>query len=206
MHRDERGTISIVTVFAIFVFTILLTMIRNVARHADDKLRMQNAADAAAYTGGVTIARGMNAIAFTNHLEAEIFALVAYMREGRDRNAEALVPPILDMWEEIGGVFERHGSAADYDKFHRLGAAIQQKVPLERRLVSAFGEMTYRHSELTLPVLEYILAGEFIPQFQRAVVRMTPQMAHLASAEIAARYGDDERISRQHGGLAPAAR
>ena len=80
VHRDERGTISIMTVFALFMFTILLVKIVNVGRHLDDKLRMQNAVDAAAYSGGVVMARGMNTLAFTNHLEAEVFALAAYMR------------------------------------------------------------------------------------------------------------------------------
>ena len=200
VHRDESGTVSILTVFGIFLFAMLLAMVMNLGRAVDDKLRMQNAADAAAWTGAVTMARGLNAVAFTNHLEAEVFALTAYMREGRDRNSEQIAADVLDAWERIGPIFEQYADGAGYSKFTRLGSAISGKVPLERDVVSAFGEMTAAHSDMTLPVLEYILRGDspdaqtpdptggFLPQFQRAVVRATPGMAALAADEVAGRY------------------
>jgi hypothetical protein len=212
VHRDERGTISILTVFTIFMFTIVLGMLFNIGRQLDDKLRMQNAADAAASTGGVVISRSMNTIAFSNHLLSEVFALTAYMREGQQRNTEAFVEPILSAWLEVGRVFEIAGNAADFEKFARLGRAIQAKVPLEQDLVSAFLERTSHQSELTLPVLEYILRGPdavpgdlpdprggLIPEFQRAVVLNTPAMAQLAVGEIIERYGT--RLVSVHDGL-----
>ena len=60
-------------------------MVMNVGRHVDGKLRMQNAADSAAYSGGVVLARGMNTLAFTNHLLCDVFAVTAILREARDR-------------------------------------------------------------------------------------------------------------------------
>ena len=57
LHGDQRGTISIMSVFCLLMFTMVLVMVTNVARHVDDKLRMQNGADAAAYSGGVVLAR-----------------------------------------------------------------------------------------------------------------------------------------------------
>ena len=60
LHRDERGSISIVSVFTVMFLAMLLGMVMNVGRHVDGKIRMQNAADAAAYSGGVVLARGMN--------------------------------------------------------------------------------------------------------------------------------------------------
>ena len=39
LHRDERGTVSIMTVFALFLFTILLVKLVNVGRHVDDKIQ-----------------------------------------------------------------------------------------------------------------------------------------------------------------------
>src|SRR5262245_23198502 len=84
LPRDERGTISVMSVITIFALTLLLGMVINAGRQVDEKIRLQNAADAAAYSGGAVMARGLNALAFSNHLEAEVFALVAYMRAGRD--------------------------------------------------------------------------------------------------------------------------
>src|SRR5882724_9185717 len=84
LPRDERGTISILSVLTIFVLTIVLGMVINAGRQVDEKIRMQNAADAATYSGAVVVARGYNALAFANHVEAEVFALTAYWRAARD--------------------------------------------------------------------------------------------------------------------------
>lgn len=212
IHQDERGAIAPLTVFVIFLFTILLVQVINVGKQIDDKMRMQNAADAAAYSGATVVARGMNAIAFSNHMLCETFALVAYMREGRDRKSEQFVPEILDAWEATGNLFaSRTGTAALSQKFKLMGEAIVAKVPIERAMVRDFGEMTYHQSRVTLPLFEYILAGPdattyegrsdtsqggFIPRFQRAVVQAVPTMANTASTEIAERYGT--RTQTQH--------
>ena len=107
---------------------MLLGMVMNVGRHVDGKIRMQNAADAAAYSGGVVLARGMNTLAFTNHLLCDVFAVTAFLREARDRNSASYVPGILAAWKKVAGVFP----GSRFPKFAALGSAIQQKVPLEQ--------------------------------------------------------------------------
>lgn len=213
LHRDQRGGISALSVFAIFMFTILLVLVVNVGRQIDDKLRMQNAADAAAYSGATVIARGMNAIAFANHLECETFALVAYMREGRDRKSEKFIPEILDAWLAVGNKFAQStGTQQLSKKFKLMGEAIVEKVPIERQMVQEFAQMAFHESRLTLPLFEYILAGPdfensagipdrspeggFIPRFQRAVLQTTPFIASVATDELAQRYG--ARTKSQH--------
>jgi len=185
VHRDQQGTISIVSVFAVMLLTMLLGMVMNVGRHVDGKIRMQNAADAAAYSGGTVMARGMNTLTFTNHLLFDVFALTAFMREARDRNAEGYVPEILDAWEREAPKFDRSG----FPKFERLGPAIRDKAPLEQELVRAFSEWAAAVSERVLPVLEEILRAEMIPQFQRAVVETYPVIAQMAAEEVAERNG-----------------
>lgn len=175
---------SIVSVFALLMFTMLLLMIVNVATHLDDKVKMQNAADAAAHSGAVVLARGMNAIAFTNHLEADVFAITAFLREARDRNAESLTPQVLDEWERVAGTFEQ----ATFEKFAELGRALREKVPLERRLVAAFGNLSEAAAAYALPVFESILAEQHIPEFQRNLVRTLPALAQQTTREIASRH------------------
>src|SRR5208283_4508844 len=92
LHGDERGSISIVSVFAVMFLAMLLGMVMNVGRHVDGMLRMQNAADSAAYSGGLVMARGMNTLAFTNHLLCDTFALTAFLREARDQNSASYAP------------------------------------------------------------------------------------------------------------------
>lgn len=189
LHRDQEGVISIVTVFAVLLLVMILGMVMNVGRHVDGKIRLQNAADASAYSGGVVLSRGMNTLAFTNHLLSDVFALTAFMREARDRNAEQYVPGVLAAWDKVGEML----AASGFPKFERLGAAIQQKTPREQELVRTFSEWAAASSERTLPVLEEILQQEMIPEFQRAVVAAYPEIAQRAAMEVARRNGEPDR-------------
>lgn len=185
LPRDEHGAISLLTLVTIIGLMLLMAMVMNVGRHIDDKVRMQNAVDASAYSGGVVLARGMNAIAFSNHLLCDVFALTAYMREARDRNADKATPEILDAWEAIGPIFSR----SKLGKFQLLGGAIVNKVTQERQLVKSFSEMSEAISKRVLPVLEYVLKERLIPEFQRQVVQTIPRLAQDATNEVARRQG-----------------
>jgi hypothetical protein len=159
----------------------------------DQKIKMQNAADAATHAGGVVLARSMNTLAFTNHLLCEAFALTAFLREAQARTAESLTPEILAHWELVAPLFE----PSDYPKFAALGPAILQKAPLERELVRAYGDWAAAAAEIMLPMMEWVLDGDSaavsdrrpIPEFQRALVRATPQMVQAAVDEVARRHG-----------------
>ncbi len=195
LHRNERGTISILTTFAMLMFTMLLLLIMNVALQVDDKVKMQNAADAATYSGGVVIARGMNAIAFANHLEADVFAVTAFLREARDQNAASIVPQVLQAWVEAAALF----GPAQFPKFIPLTSVIPPKAAMEQELVDAWSEMAFSAADFALPVFEYILGtpenemspayDHLIPNFQRAVVSTIPQLSAEVTMEVALRHG-----------------
>lgn len=185
LHRDEEGAISVVSVFALLLLTMLLGMVMNVGRQADRKVRMQNAADAATYSSGLMLARGMNSLAFTNHLLCDVFALTAYMREARDRNAASLAPEVLAAWGNMAPWL----AASPFPKFTALGPAVALKVPLEAEMVRSFSEWSAAASAMILPVLETVLAQELISQYQRAVVATMPQVAQMTAREIARQHG-----------------
>lgn len=189
IHRDESGSISVVTVFAFIFLTMVLGMLMNVGRHADRKVKIQNAADAATISGSTVLARGMNTLAFTNHLMCDVFALTAYLREARDRNSESLTPEILAKWDAMAPEF----SDAPHDKFSNLAEGIPSKTPLEQDLITAFAEQNAMVSESLLPVMEQILDFEMIPEFQRALVIALPQLSVTAADEIASRFGPGNR-------------
>ncbi|MCE9547529.1 MAG: hypothetical protein K8T25_18835 [Planctomycetia bacterium] len=185
LHADQRGTISIISVFAILMLTMLLGMVMNVGRQADNKVRMQDAADAAAVSGAVVMSREMNTLAFTNHLLCDVFALTAFLREARDRHSEAIVPDILAAWNDAGESL----SKAKFEKFAKLGPAIQQKVPGEQEMVRSYLAWATATSEAVLPLLEDILNQQLIHQYQAAVVSATPELAQRAANEAAQRHG-----------------
>ncbi len=197
LHRDQQGVISILSVFAMLMLAAVLGMVMNVGRQIDGKIRLQNAADAAAYSGGVMVARGMNVVAFSNHLLCEVFALTALMREGRDQHSDKYIPDILSAWKKAGEIFQK----SPFPKFKKLGQAIIQQVPLERDLSDAFSAWAKATSELILPTFEEILAQRLIPEFQDAVVKAYPDMAQEAALRAALANG---RPNRGRGDLCAA--
>lgn len=217
-HHDERGVMSIVTLLTVLMLAFMLGMILNVCFQADGKIRMQNSADAATYSSGVVMARGMNSLAFTNHLLCDVFALTAFLREGKNNDAEQLAQEILSAWEKnapalAGGVDNWDGN---YDRipnvsggnFKNAGidAALATKVPQQREMVTAFSNWARSFSAQVLPTLETILDQELIPQFQRAVRTNIGEMVQQSAIEMSKRHGrrDDSGTDAQRGEMGAA--
>jgi len=186
IHRDERGSLSITSMFGLVILTILLGLVINSNVQFDEKVRMQNAADAATYSGGVSLARSMNTVAFSNHLLWDTFALTAYMREARDQTAITLTPEMLANWERIGPAL----ADSEFPKFAALGVAISEKAPAEVEMVESYSAWSQAASEIMLPVFEDILANERIPEFQRSIAEAAPIQAQLAAEETARRHAE----------------
>ncbi|MDP7377414.1 MAG: pilus assembly protein TadG-related protein, partial [Pirellulaceae bacterium] len=51
LNSDESGSISLASVFALVLLAYLLGLVMNSARQADQRVKLQNAADAAAHSG-----------------------------------------------------------------------------------------------------------------------------------------------------------
>jgi hypothetical protein len=192
-HRDQHGSISILTVFAALLLTMLIGMVMNVGRQLDGKLRMQNAADAAAYSGGVVLARGLNSLAFTNRLLYEVFAMTAFLREAHDRHSDPYVPDILAAWKDESSEFAK----SSFPKFQTLGTAIPAKAAAEQELVTAFSNWAAALAGGTpadpnsgaLPLMETILREHLITNYQLAVVQSIPGMAQRAAMTVADKNG-----------------
>lgn len=197
LPADQRGTISILAVFSALILTILLGMVMNVGREVTGKVQMQNAADSAAYSGGVVLARGMNILAFTNHMLCDTFALTAFLREGRDRHVEPKIPGILAAWQKAGEVLAGasfgdssvRGLMTMDQKIPRAGRAILEKIPHEQELVRTYSEWAATAAAQVLPLCEDILRYQMIPEYQRAVVAVFPELAQEAAMEVARRHG-----------------
>lgn len=201
VHRDDGGAISVLSVFSLLVFTFLLVMVVNVATHLDDKVKMQNTADASAHSAGVVMSRGMNAVAFSNHLLCDVFALTAFLREARDRQGEQFVPEILDEWEKAA---QRY-SSAEFEKYQRLGPALSTKIGYERELSAAFGELNAASAEFALPVMETILQEQMIPKFQYTLIRTIPELSQKAAFEVAVQGGLRPSQLQSYPNVAPTA-
>jgi len=182
---DRSGSMSIVSLFSVLLLTFLMGMVMNSGQEVDQKVKMQNAADASGYAGALVITRSMNSLAYTNHLLCDVFALTAFLREARDQNAASLTGEILDNWDRVAPAFD----GAEFEPFARLAPAIREKVPHEREMVATYSVWNAAAAEIALPVMEEILASEAIPQYQRALVAVTPELAQFAADDMAQRHG-----------------
>ena len=89
VHDDEDGKITLVACIMMLAMVVLTGLIGNAGHAVNQKLETQNAADAAAFSASLWMARGMNALSATNHLLGEATALCAIH--------EALGGPGLDL-------------------------------------------------------------------------------------------------------------
>ena len=76
LHNDESGTMTLVNAVVVMFGFLMTVLVLNVGHISHEKVAMQNAADAVAYSGSVWHARGLNAITASNHVIGEMNALV----------------------------------------------------------------------------------------------------------------------------------
>lgn len=73
---NEDGKLTMVTLITILFMLLIIGFVCNVGVAIKRKMELQNAADAAAYSTSLWMARGMNAITATNHMLGEATALM----------------------------------------------------------------------------------------------------------------------------------
>ena len=75
-HPSQRrsGKISLVAGITLLLLVALAGLIGNAGHTAHQKISTQNAADAAAFSSSLWMARGMNALTATNHMLGEATA------------------------------------------------------------------------------------------------------------------------------------
>ncbi len=176
---------------------MIMGMVLDVGRQVDGKIRLQNAADAAAYSGGLELTRGMNSLCFTNHLMCEIMAMTAILREASSpmqfpqyngQLSASQVPAILSAWQKGADLLIQ----STFPKFQKLGFDLKTHLQQEQQFVTVFSQWAAAFSAEVLPVLEYILQNELLPEYQRNLMQVYPRMAQAAALDAARRNGEPE--------------
>jgi hypothetical protein len=98
--RDEDGKVAIVSIFAVLAIGGMIGLVVNSGRAVREKVELQNAADAAAATTTLWMARSMNAVTTSNHLMGEATAIVVLLEDGEDR-AGHVVGPGSEAWGDF---------------------------------------------------------------------------------------------------------
>ena len=73
-HRAEGGQITMLTVFGAAILASMLGLVITTGDQVTQKIEMQNAVDAAALSGGVWIARGLNVTSGLNLIQTQLMA------------------------------------------------------------------------------------------------------------------------------------
>ena len=203
IHQDQRGAMSFVTLFTVLMLAMLLGMILNVCKIADEKIRMQNAVDASIYSSGIIMARGMNSLAFTNHLLCDVFALTAFLRIGGlvadTNNSDAPDDLALNKnsaFENAGANWptDARGSGQSYKlpnlpqrNWDGLPEGISHGATQNKVMIETFSAWVNNFSNEVLPSLEEILKRKLIPEFQSHLVKDVRSMVEQTAQRTALR-------------------
>jgi hypothetical protein len=76
LHVDNEGQVSVLVAIVALGIGIGTCFTASVGEKVNEKIRVQNAADSIAYSNGLWMARGMNAVTACNHLMGELTALI----------------------------------------------------------------------------------------------------------------------------------
>jgi len=85
LHRDQDGQAIFIGVFYFMLLACLVFLIINSGDVAARKIEMQNAADAAAYTGSSWYCRGLNTISMCNVAQTQFMSVIVLLDSLRPR-------------------------------------------------------------------------------------------------------------------------
>ncbi|MHC4986388.1 MAG: pilus assembly protein TadG-related protein, partial [Planctomycetota bacterium] len=133
-RRGRRGQILIMALLAMTLMIGLIFYVYNVGDHANRRLALQSAADAAAISGADWIARSMNLVAMNNCTEARMLALVPVFDSAP--LASAIAAQEMIAWEKgVAGQlsrgipgdlgFLREGMEDLHDRYKRQRAILE---------------------------------------------------------------------------------
>lgn len=213
LAADDRGAMTIVSMFATLLLTATLGMVMNMGRQLDAKMRMQNAADASVLAGGSLMARSMNAMAFCNHLVPDVMSLVAFFREADAKNmrrSSQRVSEILQAWKTVAPQF----SSFNPSRLQALASAIPERADLEQAMVDQWMASVEISSTAILPSLEQVLRPNgdasqrgLIPDFQISLYEATQTFVSEAPTKMAQEHlgGNAQGALYGYQGVSPPA-
>ena len=76
LFRSEDGSVSFISLVIVLGMAVLIGFVGNMASETIERQKLQNAADATAYSQAVWLARGMNTVCTLNHIMGELTSIV----------------------------------------------------------------------------------------------------------------------------------
>ena len=155
LRRDERGAILVLGIFMCSCIVGALWYLAGIGSAIVYRERMQEAADAIAFSGAVLHARGMNLIVLINFVMAAILAIRVEMRwrsRADDRRHGPFVSPSLaQAWRALfGGAYALANPDQPPAESHQSSDQGASNVQTLIRLAGHRGALGLRSSRVTL--------------------------------------------------------
>ncbi len=127
-HRDESGQVNLLVAVIVLGLGVASCFVGDVGQRIQQKMHVQNAADAISYSNGLWVARSLNALTTANHLMGELTAIVV-------------------IHESLGG--------PELDKNHenQTSTLVNESVELDRFIDSLSDKASYRPGLIPIPIL-----------------------------------------------------
>jgi hypothetical protein len=160
----DDGYINFVSCFLFMAFILGLALVGNVGQATNDRIELQNAADAGAYSAALQMARGMNAVTATNHMMGEATAVIVALDAfvGRERLRDARL-----RGQEVGG--EEVENANEAIKSRAEKAPYPTPVAPEIQLTYGY-PLQNADKEYVKGIVELFVRGEFGKQKSHAAL------------------------------------
>jgi len=187
-HRSERAQAIFVVVLFFFLLAGLVFLVLNGGQKLNDKVQMQNAADAATATGAAWQARGLNVISMCNVVDTQLLSLIVLLD-----TLETVTPPaqecIDDLCSNLGSSKAGHDMPVDQriSDWLAVGHATS-----EREVIRHLGDIV---SDVHWPTyLEYdngVLweCTKLMDGFMHAMRDITPVAAQREAIHVARKNG-----------------
>ena len=115
--HSEDGSVSFISLVIVLGMAVLIGFVGNMTNETIERQKLQNAADATAYSSAVWMARGMNTICTLNHIMGELTALVVII--------EALGGPEAE-GDDFGN--DEYDPEREYNKILKVGKSTAPEI------------------------------------------------------------------------------
>jgi hypothetical protein len=184
LHRDQRGQALFVMVLYFFLLAGLLFLTLNSGNQLNTKVKMQAAADSAAFTGASWFCRGMNSISMANVADTQLLSLIVLL-DSLETVTPSAAQCIQDLVQNIGAAAAHKDFPLDptTDKWLAVGCAANEEQDIQ---------MLYKVIQ-AIPVSDYCTYDngilweciKLMDGFAHSMLKCTPLAAQREAIDIA---------------------
>ena len=183
LHRREDGQAIYVVVLFLFLLAGLLFLVLNTGAQLNDKVELQNAADATAASGAAWYARGLNTVAMCNVTETQLLSMIVLLD-----TLQVVTPPAEECIDDL---VANPPAGRDMPIDDRLSWMIVGNAAAEQQFVHQLGDIVRGVSwpeYLTYDTGVLWDCAKLMDGFSRAMIAATPLAVQREAIDVARKH------------------